>query len=482
MMEDDAEIQAPPGRDPLEYLEAPLRYPGAMWLTFLAVLAVGLVLASVFPRKYRSATLILVEPNKVPDYFVTPMASETVDKRLQTIRQVILSRTRLESVVQETDPYPEMAKMPSAVVVETMRRAIQIRVQGNDSFSIEYVNENPRKAAEVTNRLAQQFISDTQYLRDTVTQRTFNFIESNLDDARRALETREAALRQLKQQHWGALPEQLETSLRLLSQLQFEQQTLGENLRTLDARRTSLERSLVELKQAQPDASAQVGPRDQLAKLQAQYAALRDRYTEEHPDVRALRLRIARLEELASQPAPQPAITSRADSDPQLVPVHRSLQQVETEIAALDEKREGLDQRIADLQARIEKTPAVEQELKDLTRDYQQMQENYLALLRKDNDARMARKMEAHWQGNYFRILDPAPVPERPIRPYGVMFGLGGLVGGLLAGIAASLLADFLDHSVKSRREVEVLVAAPVLAEIPHLRTGRSALLLGRRS
>jgi len=469
MTEDDLGIPEAPGRDPLEYFEAPLRHPLAMWLPFTVVLAIALLLAFAFPRKYRSATLILVEPNKVPDYFVTPMASETVEKRLQTIRQVILSRTRLEAVVQEIDPYPELAKVPRGVVVEAMRRAIQIRVQGNDSFAIEYVNRDPHKAARVTNRLAEQFISDTKYLRETMTEQTFSFIESNLEDARRTLEAREVALRQLKQQYWGALPEQLDTSLRLLAQLQFEQQTLGENLRTLDTRRTSLERALVEQRQAGREAPA-AGPdaRSQLLKLEVQYAALRDRYTEEHPDIRALRLRMSRLQQQIDQPTTEPA-GPRADADPEVLALHRSLQQVEAEITAFNSRREGLDRRIVDLQARIEKTPGVEQELTELTRDYQQLRENYLALLRKDNEARMARKMEEHWQGSYFRILDLAQASERPIRPYGLMFGMGGLVAGLLAGLTCALAADFLDHSVKSRRELETLVPAPVLVMIPHL-------------
>lgn len=469
MIEGDVEIPEAAGRDPLEYLEAPLRYPRAMWLPFAVVLAVALLLAFTFPRKYRSATLILVEPNKVPDYFVTPMASETVDQRLQTIRQVILSRTRLESVVKEIDPYPELAMLPRGVVAEAMRRAIQIRVQGNDSFTIEYVNRDPQKAARVTNRLAEQFISDTRYLRETMTEQTFNFIESNLEDARRTLESREVALRRLKQQYWGALPEQLDTNLRMLTQLQLEQQTLGENLRTMEARRTSLERALVELRQVgQGTSTAEADPRAQLQKLQAQYATLRDRYTEEHPDVRALRLRMSRLQQQLDEPGTEPA-GPRPDTDPQVLALHRSLQQVETEIDSVNTRRESLDGRIADLQTRVEKTPGVEQELTELTRDYQQLRENYLALLRKDNEARMARKMEEHWQGKYFRILDPAQAPERPIRAYGVMFGMGGLVAGLLAGLAFALAADFLDHSVKSLRELETLVPAPILAVIPHL-------------
>jgi polysaccharide chain length determinant protein (PEP-CTERM system associated) len=477
MTEDDFDLPtAGPGRDPLEYVEAPLRYPRAMWVPFVAVLGVAILLAFVFPRKYRSATLILVEPNKVPDYFVTPMASETVDKRLQTIRQVILSRTRLEAVVAEIDPYPELAHTPKGVVVEAMRRAIQIRVQGNDSFSIEYVNRDPQKAAAVTNRLAEQFISDTRYLRETMTDSTFNFISSSLEEARRALEEREAALRRVKQQYRGALPEQLDTSLRLLGQLQFEQQTLGENLRTLDARRTTLEQALVERRGAAGGTPPAGGDaRAQLLKLQAQYAALRERYKDDHPDVRALRARISRLEQQIDQPAAD-AAAPRAGVDPQELALHRSLDQVESEITAVHDRREVLDRRIEDLQARIERTPGVEQELTEITRDYQQLRENYTNLLRKDSEARMARKLEEHWQGNYFRILDPAQPPERPIRPYGLLFTMGGLVAALAAGLLSALAADFLDHSVKSRREVETLVPAPVLVEIPHLGGG------GRRS
>jgi polysaccharide chain length determinant protein (PEP-CTERM system associated) len=475
VMDNSDDVEAGSGRDPLEYLEAPLRYPRAMWLTFLVVSTLGGLLGLTFPPKYRSATLILVEPNKVPDYFVTPMAAETVDKRLQTIRQVVLSRTRLEGVVAEINPYPELAGRPIAVAVEAMRRDIQIRVQGSDSFSVEYVNRDPKKAAQVTNRLAQQFIADTEYLRDTMTARTLKFIDSNLEEARRALEAREAALRQLKQQHWGALPEQLDTSLRMLAQLQFEQQTLGENLGTLESRRTGLERSLVELRQTgRPSATAGDSARAQLAQAQARYAALRDRYTEEHPDVKALRVHISRLEQQLSQATADPAVP-RGETDPQVLAVERSLQQVEAEIATTKSRRESLDLRIADLQSRIEKTPDVEQSLADLTRDYQQLRDNYLAQLRKDNDARMARKMEEHWQGSYFRILDPAPVPVRPIRPYGLIFGLGGLAVGLFGGIACSLAADFLDHSVKSRRELGTLIPVPVLAEIPHLTRRRAS-------
>jgi len=483
-MTDDLYAEGPeaPARNPVEYLEVPLRYPKAMWIPFVLVLSVGLLLGMVVPRKYRAATLILVEPNKVPDYFVTPMASETIDKRLQTIRQLLLSRTGLENVVREVDPYPELVGRPLGLVVESMRRAIQIQVQGNDSFSVEYVNRDPGKAAQVTNMLAEHFIRDTTYLRENMTEQAFDLIQSGLSDARQALESREAALRRLKQKYWGALPEQLDANLRLLSQLQFEQQTVAENLRTLDGRRTDLERALLASRQASEagDATDQAAPR--LAKLQAEYEALRSRYTDEYPDVERLRLRIARLEQGGSGAGAAMA-TPPAETNPQTAAINQSLQQTESEIDSLTARRAGLERRIDDLQGRVERTPHVEQEMVDLTRDYQQLKENYAALLRKDLDAKMARKMEAHWQGRYFRILDPARPPDRPIRPYGALFAMAGMVGGLLAGLGASLAADFLDRSVKSLKELESLLPCPVLGVIPRLagvRAGRLSLRQAR--
>jgi uncharacterized protein involved in exopolysaccharide biosynthesis len=211
----------------------------------------------------------------------------------------------------------------------------------------------------------------------------------------------------------------------------------------------------------------------QLAKLQARHAALRDRYTEEHPDAKALRLRIARLEEQradgsSTNGGAAAASAAPAPSDPQVAALELSLQRVETEIDSLNERRVKLDGRITDLQQRVEKTPRVEQELLAVTRDYQQLKESYTGLVRKDLDARMARRMEEHWQGKYFRILDPAPVPERPIRPYGLMFAGGGLVLALLAGLVCAVAADFLDDSVKSPQALSgLLPQAPLLAVVP---------------
>jgi len=461
--------------DVLEYLEIPFRYPRFVLVPFATVMALALLLALVAPRKYRSGTLILVESKNMPEHFVTPVTTEGMAQQLNTIRQVIMSRTRLEQVIEKANPYPEMAAQPSHVVVEAMRRAIEIRVQGNDSFVIEYVNRDPQKAMTVTNLLATQFTEDAGKLRDALTRKAYDFIQENVADARRALEEREEALRLHKQRYWGSLPEQLDSNLRVLQQLQAEQQTLGESLRTLQERRAALERSLLEGRRLATSAGGPASPAAELARLRATQDSLRGRYTAQHPTMAALAARIARLEVEIREETVDPNKARDPLSDPEALSLNESLRLVEADIEALRVRRERLDERIATFQARVEATPRAEQELASLTRDYQQLRENYNVALKKEMDAQMARRLEEYWRGGYFRVLDPAYLPRRPIRAYVPIFLMGGLVAGLGAGLAAAFVAHLLDRTVKTERDLDELVAAPLLVSIPRASRGAKA-------
>jgi polysaccharide chain length determinant protein (PEP-CTERM system associated) len=472
----DIDSDAPdlPRRGIVEYLEIPFWYPRHVWIPFVVVFLAAVSAIFVLPKKYRSATLILVEPVTIPNYFVLPMASEGIDKRLHSIRQLILSRTRLENVARQHNPYPELAGAPIQSTVESMRKAIQIRVQGTDSFSIEYVNADPKKAMDVTNALAAQFIEDAAYLRENMTAQAYAFLRSNLATARQELEAREAALREHKTKYWGALPEQLDANLRLLQQLQLEQQTVAENMRTLEERRGLVEQNLADARRQAAAGETLAGaasPATELAKLRAALEGLRDRYTEEHPDVRALRHRIERLETAAGGTGER--ATGGTDAAPEVQALHRSLRSVENQIDLLTARRAAVDRKITAFQARIEQTPKAEQELMALTRDYQQLRDKYNEMLKKEMDAESAVKLEEQSKGGYFKIIDPAHFPHKPIRPYATILLGGGLVGGLLIGLLCALAADFLDSSVKHVRDLESLLPCPVLATLPHATTAK---------
>src|SRR5262245_39302081 len=132
----------------LQYLELPLRRPFAVLLPLVLVTAAALGASYLVPRRYQSSTLVMVESEKIPDSFVAK--SVETPRRLETVRQEVLSRTRLERILQELHPYPESAgTVALTLLVERMRDATQVTVKGDDAFTIAYTHHDPRKAMEV---------------------------------------------------------------------------------------------------------------------------------------------------------------------------------------------------------------------------------------------------------------------------------------------------------------------------------------------
>jgi len=456
-----------PGRDILDYLEIPVRYARRAVLSFLLVMAVAVLLTLYAPRKYRSSTLILVESEAVPaEYLVTERSKQAMSQRLASIRQVVLSHSRLEQIIKELDPYPDKADQPMHVVVEVMRGAIDIRLYGRDSFSFAYVNRSPEKTRLVTDKIAELFITDTDRLRERLTERAFTLLKENLVDARRALEERERALSAFEQANWESLPDRLDSNLRMLQQLQLEQQTLGERLSVLEGRRATVEAALREGRRLDASGGRPPPPDQQLDRLRAQLEQLRSRYTDRHPEVRRVRAQIGRLE---SQIAGRSPISDRL-TDPEIATLEGALEAVEKEISDNRQARGQLDERLAVFKARVEATPEAKQALAGLYRDHKQLQREYQNALERAREAELAHKLEEYWRSGYFSVLDPAYLPGRPIYPYTMLFMVGGFLAAIGVGLASALLGDLLDRTVKTEAQLANVVPYPVLAVIPRVK------------
>jgi polysaccharide chain length determinant protein (PEP-CTERM system associated) len=448
-----AESTGPDRGTLLEYAQIPLRRPWHVAIPFVLVTLFAVGLSLTIPKTYTSSTLILVESDKVPESFLNEGArgAAAARPRLQTIRQEILSRTRLERILEEVKPYPDrMGRAPLTAIVEAMRESIAINVKGNDSFTIEYTHRDPKLAQAVTSRLATLFIEESNESRKAQVEVTGEFIESQLADARKQLEEKEKALRQYKESRMGRLPEQTGANLAILQRLQLEQQAVGDSLRAARERLLLVERGI----SAPGAASGATDPATELAAARSELAALRARYTDAHPDVQAAQARVNRLDR---------QVANRVDQG------DAQLEQARLDLRNLEAKQADVDRRIAVFQGRVEDTPRTEQELATLTRDYEQLNQNYLDLLRKKMDAQMAERLENRWKTDNFRILDPAFLPESPVAPNRWLFLWGGMLAGVIAGLGASVIAETLDPTIKSLREVESIVPFPVLATLPHM-------------
>jgi len=451
--------------------EAPLRRPWLVIIPFLLSVVVAVAVSFVLTPRYRSSTLILVAPEQMPTNFVPQMSTERVARRLQTLRQEVQSRTRLEMVAREFDPYGSLGKEPLINTIERMRAAVTVSVKGDDAFSIEFEHRDPKMAMLVADRLTTLFMEEVVGASERQVSNAYEFIEKQLEGARTQLEQKEAALRTYKEQHMGQLPEQVQANLATLQRLQLEQQTTAEGLRKATDTMRLLEGS--------GNGTGEGGERglktpspDSLAVLKANLAILKTRYTDQHPDVRALQSRVDLLEKAAANQTPD-----APPPDPAAAAAELRVREARIEIESLRARLADVDRRIAAFQERVEAAPRREQEVLGLMRDYQKLSENYSALLSKKLDAEMAARLERQQKGQQFRVLDPAYLPEQPSFPNRGLFALSGVGIGILLGIGLAVTVDALDPTIKDAESVRTAFNFPVLAVIPYVKPRDQARL-----
>jgi polysaccharide chain length determinant protein (PEP-CTERM system associated) len=464
LFEPRARKPAAPSRSLLSHLEVPLRRPLLVLLPILLMPLLVYGASFAVPRLYRSSTLILVEGERMPDSLVRRVDPEAPNRRLVTLRQEILSRTLLEQVANEVRPRGAGTR-PLSSVVEGMRDALSVNVRGSDAFTLEYVDPDPVNAMRVVNRLAGLFIEDVERERRAKVEGAADFLDSELKEARAALEEKEETVRRFKESRMGSLPEQTAANLATLQRLQLEQQATSSSLREVRDRMLGLKAGTADSGGQRPALPLAARSELQLPQLRKELEALRTRYTAEHPEVKALEARIRTLEEAALR-APDPATSESADAG--LGGEARiEIAQLAIEAGRLQDRLDEIDRRMASFQARVELAPRTEQELATLTRAFELLRTNYTSLLAKKLDVRMAAKLESRWRGETFRIIDEAHVPERPFSPQRSLFALAGLLAGLVLGFGSAFAAESLNHTIKDVRELRGIVNAPVLAEFP---------------
>ncbi len=273
------------------------------------------IYAHYLPNRYRSESLIIVVPQRVPREFVRSTVTAEVDERLQSISQQIMSRTRLERIILDFNLYPEERKTGIMEDVVQRMRLQDVNVQiargrGNDdstSFRVGFSYENARTAMQVTERIASLFIEENLRDREVLAEGTDQFLESQLEEARRQLLENEQRLETYKRQYMGQLPTQTQANLQVLQNTQTQLQTISESAMRDRDQRAILMRMLNDAMTAPATASGGVAGEAggtapaaaQAEAARAQLAALETRLKPEHPDVIRARKAVAELERRA---------------------------------------------------------------------------------------------------------------------------------------------------------------------------------------
>ncbi|RJP77237.1 MAG: protein GumC [Desulfobacteraceae bacterium] len=457
---------------PDQLIEIALRRRWFLIIPFCIAMIAGIGLALFFPKSYEASTLILIEVQRVPTDYVRSIVSSDLDARINTISQQILSRTNLEKVITRLNLFSDekYKNMLLTDKIEIMRRKIQISVTRGgggharepDSFTITYSGKSPEDVMNVVNTLASHFIDENLKVREEQASGTSSFLEGELFSMRKKLEEVEETMKDYRRKFMGELPEQLESNLRILDRLQEQQ--LDRQTRLSDAKnRLSILTSNIASSQVSALGSSE-GTTD-INQLNEQLNALMTKYTDRHPDVIRLKKTIASLKARMDQAEGGEKVVAGTMS----LADRQALLEINQELNSLKNEISDLQSQINQYKIRVENTPKREQELMSLQRDYTNIQESYSSLLRRKLEAEIAVNMEKKQQGERFRILDYARLPEKPASPDMRKLFIIVTVAGIGLGCGIIFLMEHLDTSFRQSSQIESFLGIPVIAEIPSI-------------
>ena len=495
------------------------------------VTAAVAVLVYNLPTIYGSEALVLVDAQKIPEKYVTSTVSTEVQDRLATISQQILSSTNLKKIIDEFSLYrEEKTSLVQEEILELMHKDISIKLERGwvanrpGAFRVGYQGQDPAVVAQVANRIASLFIEENLKTREQQAEGTSDFIDTQLKEAKQRLDELEGAVSKYKLEHNGELPQQENAISGILSRLTVQLQTSRDGLERAEQSKAVLESTLEAAAAAVTVLSDPLQPADgrdvvsgvgvnpnqvnQPQKseiLEAQLDLLLTRFTEDYPEVKRLRnqievvkaLEAARALKSTDQPsdasstaASRPQSARRQFADPRR---NLALSQANERVSALKaqwraagleienrrQEQQGLLKQMADAEGRLSRLPVREQEMANITRDYEISKANYRSLLDKKLSAEMSFDMEHRQKSERFTLLDPARVPEKPLKPNRPLLWTLGTLGSLLIGLAAGFGVELRKNVILG--EWELPAGVQVLGRLPFIDV-QTSTVVPRRS
>jgi polysaccharide chain length determinant protein (PEP-CTERM system associated) len=446
---------------------------------------IGFGITFLVQPEYISQTLVLVEQQKVPESYVKAVVSEDLSGRLASMKEQILSRSRLQPIIERFNLFAN-SKLSMDDRIDLTRKNIGIapiqseiaRTNGLPGFFISFKASDPRTAQLVCGEIQSLFVSENLSDRAASAAGTTDFLKGQLADAKAKLDEQDEKLRKFQQTYVGKLPGAEASNINMLTTLNTQLDAATQAIARLEQNRTYVE-SMASLQQqnqatqlSEHGGATPEGRQVELQQLMAQEADLTSRYTEDYPDVVSVRRKVRELrEQIAKAPAPVAEKTAAASTPKPAdsiaaLQLRTQLRAMEQEITMKKRDQASIQAQLHLYQERIASSPEVEEEYKSITRDNQTAQTFYDELLNKIQTATMAANLEKRQQGEQFRVMDEPNLPESPSSPKRPVFVAGGLAAGLFLGLLIVGTLEYLDTAVRTERDIWAFTKLPTLGVI----------------
>jgi uncharacterized protein involved in exopolysaccharide biosynthesis len=285
----------------------------------------------------------------------------------------------------------------------------------------------------------------------------------------------EARVAKFKNEHINELPELLQLNLQSLDRIEREETLAKEQLRNLNERKIYYQSQLAGIEPYLDTEEDMVSQR-RLEELKVELVHLTKTFSDEYPDVRKTRAEIKDLEEQLATAETARKADKKPPDNPAYISLEAQLTNARADINLLQHQIKELDLSATEFRRRIAATPNVEEAYNALIAERNNTQAKFDDLMRKHMEAGVAQGLEKEQKGERFTLIDPARLPEKPLKPNRLAIMLIGLVLGIGAGIGFAALREFSDDAVRNPDQLELATKFPVLAGIPPIITEKDII------
>jgi protein tyrosine kinase modulator len=483
------------------------------WLIILPAIAIATAVSWVvwqLPDLYESSTLIVVKPSTLPNSVVPTITEDSLTRQINSIAQVVTSRSSLEPLIKKYDLYKTERQRgePMEMLIDYMRTSIKVEVNTSrnditNGFNITYRGRNAKTTQTVTAELASKYIDEQTKNTINSTTSAKQFIDQQVNQTKEELDTVDRHRLDFMQQNVGNLPSEAASLVGQLSGLREQQKAYINEVGRFQDRRSALTSQLALVKKTSDQAKDDIAenttdPKTTLAwaqlvsrkaDLDSQLTRMLTELRPKHPDVLAKQAEVDSVKEAMDQMIAEwkQRITEkqaklRDRPDLTVGNLESELQLVDGEIKRGQGVLSDLDKQIGQVMERINNVPGAEVALGALDRDYETKKAQYDALLMQAQKIGLGADAATQQQGEGIQVVDAANLPARPVAPKRLVLMGAGVAIGLAVGL---LLAGLFEVprllTIQTSEDAVHYTSLPLLMTVPELLTPLEARSIPRR-
>lgn len=503
------------------------------------IAALGALLAIGLPDIYRSVALIEIDEQQTMQNMLArgsggsgnQQDEQYADQYVQSLSTRALSDANLRRLLEQHTLYDTdeeerdlVARLRGDIDVSIVTARILDPRTGRErevvnAFNIGYDNRDPQRAYEGATWLVNAFLEENRRDRQSVASSAAKFFASEAERMGKRVAELENRLAEFKARNQGRLPDLAGVNLNVMARTEEDIQNIEMQMQSLRRERVFVLSQLQQASSAAPESAslrqleeeyrrqsasydeshpdmismrrqieqlrsggsvAGMSLQQQLQNQRAILAEARQRYSDDHPDVKRILRNIDSLQ--ARIDSGETSDRTLSSDSPVAVQLRTQLNAIDSQLAALQARGGDLRVKLTELEGRLNAAPEVEREYQEVTRDLAGARTKYDELLKRQMDAEVSEAAIAGGTVDEFRVAKHPTLPREPAKPARLAIFLVSLVLAFAVGFAAVVAAQFLDQTVRGVRDIRDILNVTPLAAVPEIQTAGSIALRRRQA